>query len=123
MKKILSIDDSETNNLLVKLLLEENKAYNVLSIIKPKVAIKYIKKVKPDLILLDIMMPSIDGLELLNQIKADPGIQHIDVAIVSANLTKSTITKAKDLGAVLFINKPLGLNNLAEKINNHFNNK
>jgi CheY-like chemotaxis protein len=64
-----------------------------------------IKEIKPDLILLDIIMPEKDGFEVLEELKKDPQLMHIPVLIFSTLGQEADVAKAKSLGAVDCINK------------------
>ncbi len=115
-KSILIIDDSSTNNLLCKAMFEEH-GYKVLLTENGKEAIKVTKDENPDLILLDIMMPDMDGYSVLRKIKSDLATKHIPVVMVSAKSDKSSIEKAFQLGAIDYVVKPIGTNKLYEKVN------
>lgn len=60
----------------------------------------------PDLILLDVMMPEMDGYETCRRLKAQPGTRHIPVIFLSARAQHSEIQKGKDLGAIGYLVKP-----------------
>jgi len=60
----------------------------------------------PELVLLDVMMPNVDGFEALRRLKANPATQDVPVVIVTAKPGPNEITKARDLGAFDFIFKP-----------------
>jgi DNA-binding response OmpR family regulator len=67
--------------------------------------IKKAQQNKPDLILLDIMMPNVDGLSVLAQMKKDPNLSSIPVVILSNLSTQEGINKAMELGAKEYVNK------------------
>ncbi len=77
---------------------------------------KTAKNVKPDLILLDIMMPRMDGFETLQKIRNDPEIHDIPIIIVTAKADTNTFLKAFKLGANDFIAKPFSRGDLLRKI-------
>lgn len=121
--KILVIDDSETNNLLVKSILEENKDILVYTLSNSKIAFKLIDKIKPDLILLDMMMPDVDGIEILKGLKRKNLIKKYPTIVVSANQDYDLVKEALSLGAVEYIEKPIGNNKLFNKVEKFFSNK
>lgn len=122
-KKVLVIDDSETNNFLVKAILEENKDILVFTLSNSKKAIKLIQDVNPDLIILDIMMPDIDGIQILRELNQLKIIQKYNIIVVSAKNNASIKEEALTLGAIDYIVKPIGNSNLFEKVENHFINQ
>ncbi len=106
--KILVIDDHQTNVLLMKKILEKND-YEVFSFTSCKNIINEVMQISPSLILLDIMMPEIDGIEFLQMLKNSVHTKHIPVIIVSAKTDTNSIDKSMELGAVDFIKKPVSI--------------
>jgi len=103
---VLIVEDSETSGILLKSLLEENNKYVVQVVNSAKEAVS-IDKSEFDLILLDIMMPDINGFEVLKKIKADEKTKDIPVVMVSAKNAEADINLAKSLGATSYITKPV----------------
>jgi len=118
-KKVLVIDDSETNNFLVKAILEENKDILVFTLSNSKKAIKLIQEINPDLVILDIMMPDIDGIQILRELNQLKIIHKYNIIVVSAKNNASIKEEALTLGALDYIIKPIGNSNLFEKVENH----
>ncbi len=115
-KNILVVEDSETSAILIQSLFEENNLYKVYVENKSTKAIQKIKKVMPDIILLDLMLPRVDGFTLLSQIKEDPEIKDIPVVVVSAKTENSDVEHALQLGAIDYVKKPIGTNKLFERV-------
>lgn len=87
-------------------------------------AVKTIKKEKPDLILLDILLPNKDGFEILGDIKnsQDDKIKSIPVFVISNLSTEEDVNEAKKLGALdFFVKAKIDVNELADRINKYFN--
>ncbi len=103
---ILVIDDAPENiDLLVEILKEE---YRVRAAINGAQGLKIARLTNaPDLILLDIMMPGIDGFEVCRQLKEDPTTSHIPIIFVTAKITTADEIKGFELGAVDYITKPI----------------
>ena len=114
-KTILIIDDSETSTLLVKSIFEEYEHFKVEILLSSLNAVQKIKEINPDLILLDVMMPDVDGITLLKQIKNDDSVKHIPVIIVSALDNMADVQNAKKHGAEEYVRKPIGLNHRYER--------
>lgn len=70
----------------------------------------------PDVVLLDIMMPDISGLEVLRYIRREPRLQHIPVIILSAKNLPSDIKAGLDAGATLYLTKPIGYQELKSAV-------
>lgn len=112
---ILIVDDIETNIKLleVKLL---NEYYTVFKANSGKEALDIIKKEKVDIVLLDIMMPEMDGFEVCKKIKADPKTTHIPVVMVTALSDIDHRVKGLEAGADEFLTKPINDNALFIRI-------
>lgn len=98
MPKILIVEDDKfLRELIVAKLSKEN--YDVVAAVDGEEGIKKVKEEKPDLILLDLILPGIDGFEVLSQIKNDPSVAHIPVIIVSNLGQREDIERGISLGA------------------------
>lgn len=115
-KKILIIDDSKTSLLLFESVFS-GTGIDVFSEIDSNVAIQKIKSIQPDLIVLDLMMPDIDGFHLLEIIKKDQDICNIPVIILSAIHESNSIKKALQSGADKYIKKPMNVNEVLTAVN------
>lgn len=106
---ILIVDDSGTNLFLLQRLLED-EGYSVVIAEDPKVGLNYVNKNSDvSLILLDIMMPGLDGFEFMKQLSENGKMADIPVVMVTAKDDRETQKKAVDLGAKDYITKPLDL--------------
>ncbi len=111
-KTILVVDDSIVIRKMVEIALE-NESYNVISVATGKEAFSYLDDQDPDLVILDIMLPDVNGLDILKTIKAK---KNIPVVMLSAKDTPKETSKAKELGANDFIPKPFRDEELVNKI-------
>ena len=103
-KKVLILEDEPALNKVVSNKLRAS-GYEVLSLTDGTDAISFIKKKKPDLILLDLVMPKIDGFTVLKELKDDPELKDI-VVIVLSNLSQDTdVDSVLALGAKEFLVK------------------
>lgn len=114
---ILTVDDTVTNIEVVKGVLSDK--YLVQAALSGEVALKIIAKRKPDLILLDVMMPEMDGYEVCQQLKASPETQDIPIIFLTAKSQEEDETKGLSLGAVDYITKPISPPILKERVKNH----
>ena len=102
---ILAVDDTPENLDTVKSILVPD--YIVKAAINGMVALKIAGRKPPDLILLDIMMPGMDGYEVCRQLKSDSGMANIPVIFLSGDQDSSSKAKGLELGAADFVTKPI----------------
>ena len=114
---VLAVDDTLANIDVVKGVLAED--YLVQAALSGKMALKIIEKQKPDLILLDIMMPEMDGYEVCEILKSQELTKDIPVIFLTAKVQESDEAKGLSLGAVDYITKPISPPILKERVKNH----
>ena len=113
--KILIIDDTpETLRLLTAMLVEQGYAVEQLS--SGASALNYVRDQQPDLILLDVMMPGIDGYEVCERLKLDSQTRHIPILFLSAISAAPDKVKAFELGGVDYVTKPFQLEEVLARI-------
>jgi sigma-B regulation protein RsbU (phosphoserine phosphatase) len=117
-EKILLVDDNSTN-LQVLFQTLEGRGYNLLVAKDGETALSITRKALPNLILLDIMMPGIDGYEVCRQLKADPATKEIPVIFLSALADTKDKVQGLDLGAVDYITKPFQPDEVIARVNTH----
>lgn len=116
--KILIIDDESVNVKVTKKYLEQDGYTNFLTLTDPRDAIDLIKKEMPDLVLLDIVMPHVTGLDILAEVRADSDIENIPVVILTASTDPETKLSALRLGATDFLAKPVDPSELIPRVRN-----
>ncbi len=115
---VLIIDDKPENiNLLARILLKEG--YHVRSSTNASHALLTIQKKIPEIILLDIMMPDIDGFELCNSIKKDERFKNIPIIFLSALGDVESKLKGFDLGGIDYITKPFNIDEIIARVKVH----
>lgn len=120
-EKILIVDDSQANIYLISSILEEEagKNFKTLEALNGESALKILETVTPDLILLDLMMPGMDGFELCKRIKKQEKLLQIPVIFISAANDTSFKLEGLKLGAVDYITKPFNRDELMARIDTH----
>lgn len=121
---ILLVDDNEGDILLTREALEEAKIINRISVVYDGMdAIRFLKKMPPfsdsetpDLILLDINLPRMDGMEVLGIIKNDPELKRIPVIMLTTSSSEKDILASYDNYANCYITKPVDLERFMEVI-------
>ncbi len=116
-KTVLAVDDTLANIDVVKGVLSD--VYTVQAALNGKMALKIIEKHKPDLILLDIMMPEMDGYEVCQHLKSNGETKDIPIIFLTAKAQEEDETKGLAMGAVDYITKPISPPILKERVKNH----
>ena len=112
---ILIVDDEETQRLLSRDCLEE-EGFRVEEASDGESGLKLIRELRPDLVLLDVMMPGINGFEVCRQLRGDPAISHTPVVIVTGREDMEDIKNGFTAGATDFLTKPVNWNLLPSRI-------
>ena len=118
MSKILYIDDTENNRILVTRRLER-KGFQVLTAVSAEEGLVTAAAQKPDLILMDMGMPDVDGWTATRRHKADPALSSIPVIALTAHAMQGDREKALDAGCDDYETKPFDFPRLIEKIESH----
>jgi two-component system cell cycle response regulator len=103
---ILVVDDNALNLKLVRLLLE-SKGHKVVTASDGVEALKLVEEISPHLVLLDIQLPGIDGLEVTRRIKGNPTTSHIPIVALTAYAMRGDEEKARAAGCDGYITKPI----------------
>jgi len=113
-RTILSIDDSPINNKLIEAYFR--KDYNIVSKDGGQEALNWLEDNLPDAILLDVMMPVMDGMDVLEKLKENERLCEIPVIMVTAKTEMETIKEALTKGALDYVKKPIDFTELQSKI-------
>ncbi|MBD3321518.1 MAG: response regulator [Chitinivibrionales bacterium] len=114
---ILVVDDAEENiDVLLELLGDD---YDVSVAMDGETALEDISETRPDLILLDIMMPGMDGFEVCRRLKADPETSSIPIIFITGKTETEDMVKGYDLGAADYVTKPFNPPELMARLKAH----
>jgi CheY-like chemotaxis protein len=114
-KRILIVDDTETVLMFEKMMLAGE--YDVRVAKTGKEALRSVAESRPDIVLLDIVMPEMDGITTCRQLKSDPATREIPVIIVTTKGETEKVEAAFTAGCNDYLTKPINRLNLLEKIN------
>ena len=119
-KRILAVDDEPAITWLIKLNLEQTGRYEVRTENLGRKAIEAAREFRPDLILLDVMMPDMLGSEIAEQLQADPELRAIKFVFLTAVVTKEEALKSVgQIGGHTFIAKPISADDLCRVVEEH----
>ena len=118
-KNTILIVDDNANNLKVIAGVLKDKGYNFRMAKSGKLALSILEKTKPDLILLDIQMPEMDGFETCIKIKQNEEFAKIPVVFLTANIDAESIKKAFSVGGIDYVTKPFNGEELLARIKTH----
>ncbi len=116
--KLMIVDDEDLIISVVRRFLQSEGYTNFETLNESVNAVETIRRVRPDAVLLDISMPMVSGLEILDACKSDPILDHIPFIILSASQDKATQKAALELGALDFIAKPVDKTELILRVQN-----
>jgi DNA-binding response OmpR family regulator len=114
--KILVVDDDPYILMSLEFLMKKN-GFDVMVARNGTEALELANKQLPDLVLLDIMMPDVDGYEICRYIKGSDVLKNTKVIFMSAKTKESDIKKGLKLGAALYVTKPFSTRELVKQIN------
>ena len=118
MPSLLVVDDNATNLVLFRHLLQKLDGAEVQSFADPVQALRWCAEHEPDLILLDYMMPVIDGLEFIRRLRVIPNRAEVPVVMVTADTESDVRHQALELGAQDFLTKPVDKVELTARVRN-----
>src|SRR5206468_3501494 len=117
-ERILVVDDTPANIQTVAAILK-GKGYQLSVATNGKQALDALTKIRPDLILLDVMMPELDGFETCQRIKSSEAWRDIPVIFLTAKTDTADIVKGFEMGAVDYVGKPFNAHELLARVSTH----
>jgi len=115
MQKILVVDDDPYILMSLEFLMKKS-GYEVMIARNGTEALELIESAKPALILLDIMMPDVDGYAICEHVKSTPGLADIIVVFLTAKTKASDVEKGLKLGAARYISKPFSTKDVVQQV-------
>jgi len=115
MPGILIVDDEPTLVLALELLMKK-EGYETHAVSDGEKALEVAERLRPDLILLDVMMPKVDGFEVCQRIRANPALSGVSIIMLTAKGREVEREKGLALGADLYITKPFSTREVVRKV-------
>jgi CheY-like chemotaxis protein len=119
-RSILVVDDDVDASQMVKMILEKTGHYTVTVCNRGSEALGLIRATKPELVLLDIMMPDADGTDIAEQIKQDKSLAPTEVVFMTSLVSSQEESRQPVIGGHSFIAKPISAETLVERIKGFF---
>lgn len=116
MKTILIVEDSATTRALIRAIIDELGEFETVEAGSGFEALKMLPQMEYDLIVTDINMPDINGLELINFVRNNPRYNHLPIIIVSTERSEEDKKRGMALGATAYVTKPFKSSELQEAI-------
>ena len=116
-QKVLIVDDTPANIAILHKILQ--KDYHIFFAKSGSDAVRIVRREKPDLILLDIMMPDMDGYQVCSLLKSDPQTAHLPIIFITAMGSDEDEAKGLDCGAIDYITKPISAPIVKARVRNH----
>lgn len=117
-KRILIVDDTTANIEALSAVLKQ-QGYKISVATNGRQALEVLPRVNPDLVLLDVMMPEMDGFEACKQMKESPEFHDIPVIFLTSKTETADIVRGFELGAVDYVGKPFNMHELLARVNTH----
>ncbi|MEZ4754510.1 MAG: response regulator [Bdellovibrionota bacterium] len=114
-KRILIVDDDPVIRVLIEEFLQSH-GYDVSVVESGETCLSQLEKELPDLLFLDLQMPTMTGIEVLKNMRNNPKTVNVPVVMLSANDERSTLKTAFDTGAPRFLQKPFAMNDILNAI-------
>ena len=112
---IFLVEDEADHQELIKIVLEQNRL-SVFSTDSGERALPLIKQMKPDVVVLDVVLPGLDGFEICKKLRADPDTAHLPIILLTSRSADEDRKKGTDVGANLYLIKPFGIVKLVDEI-------
>lgn len=119
-RSILVVDDDVDTSQIVKLILEKTGLYSVATCNQGSAALKIIQDTRPELVLLDIMMPDADGAEIAKRVQEDKSLARTRVVFMTSLVSQQEVVRNSMIGGHLFISKPISSEVLLQRVKEFF---
>jgi two-component system cell cycle response regulator DivK len=115
MKKVLIVEDNDKNMKLARDVLQA-KGYATLEAVTGEDGVRLAREHSPDLVLMDIQLPGISGIEALQQLRADPATARIPILALTASVTPGDRSRITAAGFDAFLSKPINLKEFVDTV-------
>jgi len=113
---LLYVEDNPANLQLVEALIARRPDLRLLSAAEGKLGIALAREFLPEVILMDITLPGLNGIEIMQLLRADPATAHIPIVAISANVIPTDIKKGLEAGFFRYLTKPIVVNEFMDTL-------
>jgi CheY-like chemotaxis protein len=113
---VVVVDDNETNLTLFRRILARRPGLQVLCEVDGQRGLDLIRQRNPDIVLLDLHLPGLDGETVVREVRSDPAIAAIPVVVVSGDANPETKQRLQEAGATHYVDKPINIHSLLDTI-------
>ncbi len=118
-KKILLVEDSDTTRLTHRVMIAKRTGYTVVAVANGKEALKLAASEKPDLVLMDVMMPGMDGLEVCRRLRKQGATANIPIVLLTFRVGEESISEGYASGCTAYLKKPIATDELVSTLRQH----
>jgi CheY-like chemotaxis protein len=118
-KKILLVEDSDTTRLTHRILITKRTTYSVISVANGVEALKLAPIEKPDLILMDVMMPGMDGLEVCRRLRKAEATAAVPIVLLTFRVGEESVAAGFASGCTAYLKKPVAAEELVSTLRQH----
>ncbi len=118
-KKILLVEDSNTTRLSHRLMITRGTSYDVISVANGAEALKLAATEKPDLVLLDVMMPGMDGLEVCRRLRKQQATADVPIVLLTFRVGEESVSEGFASGCTAYLKKPVEVDELVKTLRQH----
>jgi CheY-like chemotaxis protein len=118
-KKILLVEDSETTRLTNRIMIAKRTGYAVVSVANGVEALKLATTEKPDLVLMDVMMPGMDGLEVCRRMREQEATAKIPIVLLTFRVGEESVSDGFASGCTAYLKKPITIDKLVDTLRQH----
>jgi CheY-like chemotaxis protein len=117
-KKILLVEDYDTTRLTHRVMIAKRTDYTVVTVANGKEALKLAASEKPDLVLMDVMMPGMDGLEVCRRLRKQEATANIPIVLLTFRVGEESISEGYASGCTAYLKKPIATDELVSTLRN-----
>jgi CheY-like chemotaxis protein len=118
-KKILLVEDSDTTRLTNRIMIAKRTGYTVVPVANGMEALKLAITEKPDLVLMDVMMPGIDGFEVCRRMRKQEATAKIPIVLLTFRVGEESVSDGFASGCTAYLKKPVAMDELVDTLRQH----
>ena len=118
-KKILLVEDSDTTRLTHRVMIARRTGYEVIAVANGAEALKLAATHKPDLVLMDVMMPGMDGLEVCRRMRKESATSRIPIVLLTFRVGEESVSEGFASGCTAYLKKPVEADRLVDTLREH----